>query len=92
MQQSLIIITLAYSWLTFSGEEIKRKGISEYLVRPKEKGRSDKRYSDFSIGFNGLNFLQGVSVFEEQWQELTSLFPQKSRYYCQGMRAIMHIQ
>ncbi|WPF87251.1 IS4 family transposase [Cyanobacterium aponinum AL20118] len=88
----LIIITLAYSWSTFSGEEIKRKGISEYLVRPKEKGRSDKRYSDFSIGFNGLNFLQGVSVFEEQWQELTSLFPQKSRYYRQGMRAIRLIQ
>lgn len=88
----IILITLAYSWSTFSGGEIKRKGISEYVVRPKEKGRSHKRHSDFSIGLNGLNFLEGVSFFQEQLEELTSLFPHKKRYYREGLRAIRLIQ
>ena len=88
----IILITLAYSYSTFIGEQIKRKGISEYLVRPREKGRSYKRHSDFSIGLNALNFLDGISFFQKQLEELTSLFPQKNRYYRQGMRAISLIQ
>jgi hypothetical protein len=88
----IILITLAYSYSTFIGEEIKRKGISEYLVRPTEKGRNYKRHSDFSIGLNAFNFLDGISFFQKQLEELTSLFPQKNRYYRQGMRAISLIQ
>jgi len=44
-------IIIAYSYSTFIGQEIKRKGINEYLVRPTDKGR---RYSDFSIGLNAI--------------------------------------
>jgi hypothetical protein len=88
----IILITLAYSYSTFMGEEIKRKGISEYLVRPREKGRSYKRHSDFSIGLNAVNFLEGISFFQKQLEELMSLFPQKNSYYRRGMRAISLIQ
>ena len=88
----VILITLAYSYSTFIGEEIKRKGISEYLVRPTEKGRRYKRYSDFSIGLNAIKWLSEICFFQEQLDELTSLFPQKHSYYRQGMRAISLIQ
>ena len=88
----IIIITLAYSHSTFMGEKIKNKGISEYLVRPTEKGRNYKRHSDFSIGLNASNFLDGIHFFQKQIEELTSLFPQKNRYYRQGIRAISLIQ
>ncbi len=88
----IILITLSYSYSTFIGEEIKRKGISEYLVRPTEKGRRYKRYSDFSIGFNAIKWLSEICFFQEQLDELTSLFPQKQSYYRQGMRAISLIQ
>lgn len=88
----IILITLAYSYSTFIGEKIKRKGISEYVVRPQEKGRSHKRHSDFSIGLNALNFLDGISFFQKQIEELMSLFPQKNSYYFRGLRAILLIQ
>jgi len=88
----IILIILAYSYSTFIGEEIKRKGISEYLVRPTEKGRRYKRYSDFSIGLNAIKWLSEICFFQEQLEELTSLFPQKHSYYPQGMRAISLIQ
>lgn len=88
----IILITLAYSYSTFIGEKIKRKGISEYVVRPQEKGRSHKRHSDFSIGLNALNFLDGISFFQKQIEELMSLFPQKNSYYFRGLRAISLIQ
>jgi len=88
----IILITLAYSYSTFIGEKIKRKGISEYVVRPQEKGRSHKRHSDFSIGLNALNFLDGISFFQKQIEELMSLSPQKNSYYFRGLRAISLIQ
>lgn len=88
----IILITLAYSYSTFIGEEIKRKGISEYVVRPTEKGRRYKRYSDFSIGLNAIKWLSEICFFHDQLDELSSLFPQKQSYYRQGMRAISLIQ
>ncbi len=76
LETHLIIVgRLAYSYSTFIGEKIKRKGISEYVVRPQEKGRSHKRHSNFSIGLNALNFLDGISFFQKQIEELMSLFP-----------------
>ena len=91
-ERLISLIILAYSYSTFIGEEIKRKGISEYLVRPTEKGRRYKRYSDFSIGLNAIKWLSEICFFQEQLEELTSLFPQKHSYYRQGMRAISLIQ
>lgn len=88
----IIIITLSYSYSTFIGEEIKRKGMSEYVVRPTEKGRRYKRNSDFSIGLNAIKWLSEIYFFQEQLEELTSLFPEKQSYYRQGMRAISLIQ
>ena len=92
LKAMIILITLAYSYSTFIGEEIKQKGISEYIVRPTEKERIYKRHSDFSIGLNALNFLDGVYFFQKQLEELTRLFPHKHSYYRQGMRAISLIQ
>ena len=67
----IILITLSYSYSTFIGEKIKRKGISEYLVRPTEKGKRYKRCSDFSIGLNALKWLSEIWFFQEQLDELT---------------------
>ena len=84
----IILITLAYSYSTFMGEKIKGKGISEYVVRPREKGRNHKRHSDFSIGLNALNFLDAIYLLQKQIQELMSQFPQKKSHYLRGLRAI----
>ena len=87
----IILISLAYSFSTFMGEEIKRKGISEYVVRPREKMRSYQRHSSFSIGLNAINWLDSISFFQKQLEELISLFPGKQSYYRRGIRAILLI-
>ena len=84
----IILISLAYSFSTFIGEEIKRKGISEYVVRPREKMRAYQRHSSFSIGLNAINWLDSISFFQKQLEELISLFPGKQSYYRRGIRAI----
>ena len=68
----IILISLAYSFSTFLGEEIKRKGISEYIVRQKEKAKSYPRHSNFSIGLNSIHCLDFISFFQNQLEELNS--------------------
>ena len=88
----IILMTLAYSYSTFIGEEISKKGVGKYIVRPSEKGRKYKRHSNFFIGLNAVNFVDGIDFFRKQLEELTSLYPEKKSYYHKGMRAISLIQ
>ncbi len=45
----ILLITLAYASATFSGEIIKRQGNAKYVGRVKEKGRTERRHSDFYL-------------------------------------------
>ncbi len=46
----ILLISLAYCLSTFNGKSIKYKGVSNYVARPTESGRTYRRHSNFSIG------------------------------------------
>lgn len=88
----ILLITLAYSFSTFTGQKIKDKGVAEYVTRPTEANRKYRRHSNFSIGLNGINWLESLAFFHDEMQELISLYPEKKDYYRQGLRAASLIQ
>ena len=88
----ILLITIAYSFSTFSGQNIKQKGIAKYVARPTEPKRFYQQHSNFSIGLNGINWLDSLTFFYDRMQELISFFPHKNDYYRQGLRAASLIQ
>lgn len=83
----ILLITLAYSISTLSGQYIKQKGIAKYVTRPTEQGRVYPRHSSFSIGLHGQNWIESNTSFQEIVQELIRFSSDKNDYYRQGMRA-----
>jgi hypothetical protein len=83
----ILLITLAYSISTLSGQYIKQKGIAKYVTRPTEPKRVYPRHSSFSIGLHGQNWIESNTSFQEIVQELIRFSSDKNDYYRQGMRA-----
>jgi len=54
----ILLIAIAYSSATFTGQEIKSKGLQKYVGRVKEYGRVQRRHSSFYIGLYGETALQ----------------------------------
>jgi hypothetical protein len=83
----ILLITLAYSISTLSGQYIKQKGVAKYVTRPTEAKRVYPRHSSFSIGLHGQNWIESNTSFQEIVQELIRFSSDKNDYYRQGMRA-----
>ncbi len=88
----ILLINLAYCLSIFNGKSIKRKGVSYYVTRPNEPGRTYRRHSNFSIGLHGQNWVDSIVFFQDVVQELLHFSTQKNDYYRQGMRAVSLIQ
>jgi hypothetical protein len=88
----ILLITLAYSISTLSGQLIKQKGVAKYVTRPTEQERVYRRHSSFSIGLHGQNWIESNTFFQEIVQELIRFSTDKNDYYRQGMRAKTLIQ
>ena len=88
----ILLISLAYSLSTFNGKSIKDKGISQYVTRPTESGRTYRRHSSFSIGLHGQNWVDSIVFFQNIVRELLRFSTAKNDYYRQGMRAVSLIQ
>ncbi|WP_009547833.1 IS4 family transposase [Crocosphaera subtropica] len=88
----ILLGTLAYSMATFQGSLILRKGVANYISRPSESKRRYKRNSSFSIGLKAYSWLNSLSFFAEEVQELIRLVPNKRAYYSRGLRAVTIIQ
>ena len=88
----ILLISLAYCLSIFNGKSIKRKGVSHYVTRPTEPGRTYRRHSNFSIGLHGQNWVDSIVFFQDVVQELLRFSTQKNDYYRQGMRAACLIQ
>lgn len=84
---TIILITLAYSISTFSGQSIVNKGIAKYVTRPTESNRFYRRHSNFSIGLHGQNWVESNTFFQDTVRELIRFSTAKNDYYRQGMRA-----
>ncbi len=88
----ILLGTLAYSMATFTGNLILRKGVVNYVTRPSESKRLHRRNSSFFIGLKAYSWLNSLSFFAEEVQELMRLVPSKRTYYARGLRAATIIQ
>ncbi|MBW4430016.1 MAG: IS4 family transposase [Nostoc desertorum CM1-VF14] len=84
----ILLISLAYTSATISGQKIKRMGVQKYVGRIKESGRIVRRHSSFYIGLYGSNWVNFMENSYELVAELMTLAPNKRKYYQQGERAM----
>lgn len=84
----ILLISLAYTAATISGQKIKRMGVQKYVGRIKELGRTVRRHSSFYIGLYGANWVNFMENSYELVAELLTLNPNKRKYYQQGKRAM----
>jgi hypothetical protein len=83
----ILLITLAYSPATLCGETIKNKGVAKYVGRVPEKGRIQKRHSNFYIGLHGQAWVESLQLFALETQTLMNLSRHKSANYQRGLKA-----
>ncbi|BAZ70588.1 transposase (plasmid) [Fischerella sp. NIES-4106] len=88
----VLLIAIAYTSSTIQGQQIKRKGIQQYVARVKEYGRSERRHSSFYVGLYGQTWVNFKDVCIELVTELMRLNPNKRKYYQQGFRAMKLIE
>ncbi|MBG1261348.1 IS4 family transposase [Nostoc commune] len=84
----ILLISLAYTSATISGQKIKRMGVQKYVGRIKEFLRTVRRHSSFYIGLYGSNWVNFMENSYELVAELMTLAPNKRKYYQQGERAM----
>ncbi|MHC5917824.1 MAG: transposase family protein, partial [Nostoc sp.] len=84
----ILLISLAYTAATISGQKIKRMGVQKYVGRIKEFLRTVRRHSSFYIGLYGSNWVNFMENSYELVAELMTLAPNKQKYYQQGQRAM----
>lgn len=84
----IVLLTLAYSSATLQGQRVQRKGVSAYVGRVKEAGRTVRRHSRFYIGLSGQSWLNFQGYCTDEIAELMQLNPNKRKYYLQGLRAM----
>jgi len=84
----ILLISLAYTAATISGQKIKRMGLQKYVGRIKESKRIVRRHSSFYIGLYGHNWVNFTESSYELVTELLRLSPNKRKYYQQGERAM----
>ena len=88
----ILLIAIAYTSATIQGQQIKRKGVQEYVGRVKEKSRSTRRHSSFYIGLYGYTWVIFMDNCQSLVDQLMRLNPNKRKYYQQGLRAMNLIQ
>jgi hypothetical protein len=88
----VVLISLAYCWSTFSGESLQQKGVAKYVSRPTSPHRSHRQHSSFYIGLHGQNWLDSLTFFQDEMEQLMSFSPHKHSYYRKGLRAASLIQ
>src|SRR5579883_2601094 len=84
----ILLISIAYTSATISGQEVKRKGIQNYVGRVKEVGRTQRRHSSFYIGLYGQNWVNFVEPYQDLVAQLMKLNRNKLPFYQRGQRAM----
>jgi Transposase DDE domain len=84
----ILLIALAYSCAILQGQQIKRKGIQNYVGRLKEFRRSLRRHSSFWMGLYGQSWVIGMEFFQEIVNELMLLRRNKLPFFQRGLRAM----
>jgi hypothetical protein len=84
----LILISIAYTVSTFTGQKIKSTGRQNYIGRVKELKRTSSRHSNFYIGLYGFNWLNSWYNLADKITQLMNLSPNKRPFYQRGQKAM----
>ena len=84
----LILMSIAYTVSTFTGQKIKSTGIQNYIGRVKESKRTFSRHSNFYIGLYGYTWLNFWFNLSEKITQLMNLSPNKRPFYQRGQKAM----
>lgn len=84
----ILLIAIAYTSATITGQEIKRKGMQKYVGRVKESGRIERRHSSFYIGLYGRTWVNFMESCMELVTNLMKLSRNKQQCYQRGLRAM----
>jgi hypothetical protein len=84
----LILMSIAYTVSTFTGQKIKSIGIQNYIGRVKESKRTFSRHSNFYIGLYGYSWLNYCFNLSEKITQLMNLSPNKRPFYQRGQKAM----
>nr|WP_245927556.1 IS4 family transposase [Aphanothece hegewaldii] len=88
----ILVIAIAYTCAVFQGAKIKHMGYQKYVSRQTEKGRRDRRHSDFWVGLYGQMWLPNMRFCTQIIQQLLALSPAHNRHYQRGLLAMSSIE
>ena len=84
----ILLIAISYTVSSFKGQEIKNKGVQEYISRTNERGRKERRNSSFCLGLSSIYWAINDDLMWKLVENLMSLNPHKLLYYRRGIKAI----
>ncbi|MDZ8257196.1 IS4 family transposase [Nostoc sp. ChiQUE01b] len=85
----ILLIAIAYTSATITGQKIKRQGVQKYVGRVKEYGRTQRRHSSFYIGLYGQTWVNFMEPCKDLVTQLIKLTRNK---YCFYQRGLFHRQ
>ena len=83
----ILLIAISYTCAIKKGQVLSFKGVKEYVCRPKENLRINKRHSNFWIGLYGSLWVDNFQMCQDWIEILMILTPNKLAFYQQGIRA-----
>ncbi|MBD2615982.1 IS4 family transposase [Nostoc punctiforme FACHB-252] len=86
----LIALAMTSAWL--QGQKIKLQRQQSYICRSQERGKTEKRHSNFWIGLYGFNWIVAWQGCQAWVEELVGFSRNKQAYYQRGLRAMKLIQ
>ena len=86
----LIALAMTSAWL--QGQRIKLQRQQAYICRSQEKGKTEKRHSNFWIGLYGFNWIVAWNECQAWVEELVGSIRNKQSFYQRGLRAMKLIQ
>ncbi len=87
----VILISIAYTVSTFTGQRIKRMGVQNYVGRVSESKRTFPRHSNFYVGLYGYSWVDFYFNLTDKITQLMNLSPNKRPFYQRGQKAMMLI-
>jgi hypothetical protein len=88
----ILLIAIAYTCAVFQGTRIKQMDHQKYVSRQTEKGRSQRRHSDFWVGLYGQMWIPSLVFFAQIIQQLLALSPAHNLHYQRGFIAMSSIE
>lgn len=84
----ILLIAISYTISSFKGQEIKNKGVQEYISRTNERGRKERRNSSFCLGLSSIYWAINDDLMWKLVENLMSLNPHKLLDYRRGIKAM----